>query len=94
MLPMTATMRARISGTPRPTPIGIAPRSSITGSIETSKTTRSFRIIIGWGYYSVGCSSVLEFVDSSVPLRTAWIFCLAVSTVASSGYMTERTWLG
>ncbi len=59
MLPMTAMRRASGSGMPRPTPIGMAPRSSITGTMETSKTSRQWRmniLVIGYGFGGFGRS--------------------------------------
>ncbi len=87
MLPMTAMMRARISGTPSPTPIGIAPRSSTTGSMETRKTIRQCRIImmvelfccfgcsLGGGVFLKGSASEnsLDFLLSGFDSSFVWV---------------------
>ena len=42
MLPMMAMMYTCHNGRPSPTPTGIAPRSSMMGTIEMKKTLRYF----------------------------------------------------
>ena len=44
-LPKSAIIRTSHSGRPRPMPIGTAPRSSISGTMETSKTRINLKII-------------------------------------------------
>ena len=46
MLPMMEMMYTCHSGRPSPTPMGIAPRSSISGTIETKNTVRYLVSII------------------------------------------------
>ena len=46
ILPMMAMMSVSHSGRPRPTPIGTAPRSSISGTIDTKNTITKCRILI------------------------------------------------
>lgn len=50
-LPNIATIETAHSGSPKPTPIGTAPRSSINGTIETRKTIINFKSILGLLYH-------------------------------------------
>ena len=93
ILPIIAMMSARGSGTPSPTPIGIAPRSSMIGSIDTNNTKRQWSTIMV-NYSSIMVSSVSVGAASSAPWRTCLIFSFAIPTVVSSGYITERSWFG
>lgn len=51
-LPNIATIETAHSGSPKPTPIGTAPRSSINGTIETRKTIINFKNILGLLYHT------------------------------------------
>ena len=83
ILPTIAIRRARSSGTPRPTPIGMAPRSSMIGIIETKKVIiqlKTMFMVIILAYYLVVRYEELK------NLFYSWFWSSSVNTVGGFAF--------